>query len=350
MNTVRIGTRAVGPATPVYVIAELSANHGGSLARAIATVKAAAAAGADAVKLQTYTPDTMTIDGKQSWFQTPRSSAWAGRSLYDLYRQAQTPWKWHPALQRAAVSCGIALFSSPFDRSAVDFLESLAVPAYKIASFEITDIPLIEYVASKKKPVIFSTGVARLAEIREAVRACRRMGNEQILILKCTSAYPAPLEDMNLRTIPDMIRRFHCPVGLSDHSLGISAAVAAVSLGARIIEKHFIRDRSNGGVDSQFSLEPAEFTDMVRTIREVEKALGKVSYELSPAAARSRVFCRSLFVTRDIAKGERFDEDNVHSLRPSNGLLPKYISRVLGKKAKRRLSKGTPLSWNMIQK
>ena len=331
-----------------FIIAELSANHIQDFEIAAKTVEAAKQCGADAIKLQTYTADTMTIDSNKDFFKINHGTLWDGKTLYALYQEAYTPWEWQPKLKRIAEDLGLVLFSSPFDKTAVDFLEKMNVPAYKVASFEITDIPLIEYIASKNKPVIISTGIAELADIEEALNACKRMGNDQIALLKCTSAYPAPLEEVNLRTIPDMIDKFKTVVGLSDHTLGISVPIAAVSLGAKIIEKHFILDRTLGGPDAAFSIEPDEFKTMVQAIRDVEKALGHVSYKTSERIAKNRVFARSLFVVEDINKEEVLTEKNIRSIRPGYGLAPKYLSQILGKHASRDLEKGTPLDWDMI--
>ncbi len=333
----------------VFIIAELSANHRQDLELAKDTIHAMKEAGADAVKLQTYTPDTMTIDCDNQYFQIKQGTLWDGKTFYELYKEAYTPWEWHYELKELAENLGLVFFSTPFDKTAVDFLEELGVPIYKIASFEITDIPLIEYVASKGKPIIISTGIATLCDIQEAVEACKRMGNDQIILLKCTSAYPAPLEEINLRTIPNMAETFDCIVGLSDHTLGISVPIAAVALGAKVIEKHFILSRNIETPDKEFSLTPEEFKEMVKAIREVEKALGSVSYELTDNIKRSREFARSLFVVKDIQAGEIFTEENVRSIRPGYGLPPKYLKKVLGKKAKIYIKKGTPLSWNLIR-
>lgn len=327
----------------VFIIAELSANHNHNYDTALETIRAAKAAGADAVKLQTYTADTITIDCDNDYFRITHGTLWDGKTLYGLYQEAYTPWEWHEGLMKAAREEGLVCFSSPFDNSAVDFLEQLQVPAYKIASFEITDIPLIEYTASKGKPMIMSTGIASLEEIGEAVEACRRAGNEDITLLKCTSAYPASLEDANLLTIPDMARRFGVKVGLSDHSMENIVPAAAVALGAVVIEKHLILNRSMGGADSAFSLEPAEFADMVKSVRDVEAALGNVTYELTEKSRKNRKFARSLFVVEDIAAGEELTEKNVRSIRPGHGLAPKYLPVVIGKRAKCDLQRGMPL-------
>jgi len=334
----------------VFVIAELSANHNQDFDLALKTVEAAKNAGADAIKLQTYTADTITIDCDNEWFQIKQGTIWDGLTLYKLYQQAYTPWEWQPKLKKYAESLGLICFSSPFDKSSVDFLEKMNVPAYKIASFEITDIPLIEYVASKKRPVIISTGIAKLEEIKEAIDACKRMGNDQYALLKCTSSYPAPIEEANLLTIPDMSKRFNCIVGLSDHTLGDITAITAVALGAKIIEKHFILDRSIGGPDAEFSMEPKAFKTMVDSIREAEKTLGKKTYVLSDKNCASRNFSRSLFVVKDIKKGEKITEENVRSIRPGYGIPPKYLTKIIGKRTITNLRRGTPLKWEHIAK
>ncbi len=333
----------------VFIIAELSANHNQDFAVAKDSLLAIKDTGADAVKLQTYTPDTITIDCDNEYFQIKQGTIWDGTTLYKLYQQAYTPWEWHPELMKIAEDLGLVCFSSPFDPTAVDFLESLNVPAYKVASFEITDIPLIEYIASKGKPVIISTGIATLADIEEAVNACRRMGNDRIALLKCTSSYPAPLEEIHLRTIPNLAETFNTVVGLSDHTMGISVPVAAVALGARIIEKHFILDRKLGGPDAAFSLEPNEFRAMVRSVREVETALGKITYDLSDKTTKSREFSRSLFVVENVRKGETLTEKNIRSIRPGFGLHPRHLREIIGRKAAMDIVKGTPLAWNLVQ-
>ena len=346
----KIGNKKIGGDNPVFIIAELSANHGHDFKIAAKSIEAMAEAGADAVKLQTYTADTITIDSNKNYFKIKQGTVWDGKTLYKLYQEAYTPWEWQPKLKKIAEDLGMVCFSSPFDRTAVDFLEKMNVPAYKIASFEITDIPLIEYVASKKKPVIISTGVAELEDINDAVDACKRMGNNQIALLKCTSAYPAPFEEMNLVTIPDMTSRFKAVVGLSDHSNGIEMPVSAVTLGAKIIEKHFILDKKIGGADASFSLEKEEFKAMIVAIRNTEKALGKITYELSKKSKKSKEFSRSLFVVKDIKAGEIFTEENIRSIRPGFGLPPKFLKDILGKKAKSEMNKGTPLNWELIKK
>lgn len=332
----------------VFIIAELSANHNGSLETALQTITAMKESGADAIKLQTYTPDTITLDCDSELFTISQGTLWDKRKFSDLYAEAMTPWEWHKTLFDHAKSLGMEAFSSPFDPTAVDFLSDLDVPAYKIASFEITDISLIEYTARKGKPIIISTGIARLSDIEEAISACHRVGNHDITLLKCTSAYPAPLEEMNLLTIPDMKARFGITVGLSDHTMSLSAPIAAVALGARVIEKHFILDRGMGGADSAFSLEPREFRAMVDAVRDTEKLLGHITYELSPKSLKSREFSRSLFVAEDVTAGEIITEKNVRSVRPGFGMAPKHMGEIIGKAFKTDAKKGTPMSWELI--
>ncbi|MEM2618814.1 MAG: pseudaminic acid synthase [Candidatus Hadarchaeales archaeon] len=345
----KIGNRIVGEGQPVFIVAELSANHLQKLDLAKETIKAMKKAGADAVKLQTYTPDTLTIDSKKDYFKIKQGTPWDGRYLYDLYKEAYMPWEWHDELFDLARKLNLICFSTPYERTAVDFLKKFDVPAYKIASFEITDIPFIEYVATQGKPVIISTGIATLSDIEEALVACRRAGNDQVILLKCVSEYPTPLESVNLSTISDMRERFGVPVGLSDHTRGISVPVASVALGAVLIEKHFILDRTLGGPDSAFSLEPAEFAEMVKAVREVEKALGKPTYELTEKQKGSRQLARSLFVVSDVKKGEVFTEENVRSIRPNYGLPPKYLKEILGRRARFDIEAGTPLTWEMVE-
>lgn len=333
----------------IFIIAELSANHGHDINIAKDTIKAAKEAGADAIKIQTYTADTLTIDCDNEYFKLDSGTIWDGRTLYDLYSEAYTPWEWQKELMEYAKSIGLIFFSTPFDKTAVDFLEELEIPVYKVASFEIMDIPLIEYIASKGKPMIMSTGVASLSDIEEAVDACKRMGNNQIILLKCTSAYPAKIEDANLNTIPNIKDTFGVEVGLSDHTLGITVPVVSIALGAKVIEKHFILDKSIGGPDSSFSLEPHEFKQMVDSVRDVEKALGKVDYSMNEKKKNSRILGRSLFVVKDIKAGEAFTEENVKSIRPSNGLAPKYYNEVIGKSASIDIERGTPLEWKYIE-
>ena len=332
-----------------FIIAELSANHNQKKQVALDTVKAAKDAGADAIKLQSYTPDTITLDVKNEFFQIDQGTLWDGRTLYDLYQEAYMPWDWHEAIFEEAAKNNIICFSSPFDFTAVDLLEKLNAPAYKIASFEIQDIPLIEYAASKGKPMIMSTGIADLEDINLAVEACRKVGNNQIVLLKCTSSYPAKLEDANLETLTDMKQRFGTLVGLSDHTPGFIAPAVAVAKGAKVVEKHFILDKHIGGPDASFSLNPAEFKTMVDAVRQVESSLGEVSYELSEQSKKNKKFSRSLFIAEDVAEGEVFTEKNVRSVCPGQGLHPKYYAEILGKKAAQSISKGTPLSWELIQ-
>ena len=348
-NSFRIGSTDIGNNQKAFIIAELSANHNGSLTKAKESIYAMKEAGADAVKLQTYTPDTITLNVRSEHFMIKQGTVWDGKNLHDLYGEAMTPWEWHEELFALANTLGMEAFSSPFDNSAVDFLESLNVPAYKIASFEITDIPLIEYVASKQKPIIISTGIAELSDINEALEACKRVGNENVALLKCTSSYPAPLEEMNLATVLDMSHRFGVVVGLSDHTMSIEAPCAAVALGARIIEKHFILDRAMGGPDSGFSLNPSEFAAMVKAVRNTEALLGNVTYELSEKSKKSREFCRTLFVSADIGEGEKLDASNIRSVRPGFGILPKYFKDITGKIAARDLKAGEPLDWSMVK-
>ncbi|OVE70730.1 pseudaminic acid synthase [Clostridium diolis] len=345
----KLDNRIVDENNPTFIVAELSANHNGSFENAVELIKEAAEAGVDAIKLQTYTADTITIDCDKDYFRIKQDTLWDGRTLYNLYKEAYMPWEWQPKLKKIAEEEGLICFSSPFDKAAVDFLEDIKVPAYKVASFEITDIPLIEYMASKGKPMILATGIATLADIEEAVNACRRVGNNQIAILKCTSAYPAPFEEMNLRTIPNLAETFGVISGLSDHTLGINVAIAAVSLGAKIIEKHFTLCRADGGPDAAFSLEPDELKTMVKAIRETEKALGEVSYNLTDKMQKSREFSRSLFIVKDIKKGEILTEENIRSIRPGFGLHTKYYRDIIGKKAKNDIKKGTPMEWNFIE-
>jgi pseudaminic acid synthase len=346
-ETITIRKRKIGNLASVYIIAELSANHNQDFNQAVDLIKAAKDAGADAIKLQTYTPDTLTIRCNSDLFRVGKGSLWEGKTLYDLYKEAYTPWEWQPKLKQIANRLGLDLFSTPFDQSAVDFLEKMKVPAYKIASFELVDLPLIEYIAQTGKPIILSTGMADEKEIREAIGTIQGCGNNQIALLKCTSSYPAPVAEMNLRTIPDMVKRFKVPVGLSDHSLGWVTAVVAVSLGACIIEKHFTLSRSDPGPDSGFSMEPAEFKEMVRAIRLAEESLGSVSYGPVEHERQNLFFRRSLFVVENIKKGDMFSEKNIKSIRPSYGLPPKRIKEFKGKHASRDIPMGSPLSEEM---
>jgi len=340
----QVGSRTVGRGARVFVVAELAGNHGGSFEKALRMVEAAAEAGADAVKLQTFTPDGITIDSDRPEFVLPD-----GRTLYQVYEEFQTPWEWEPKLKAAAEDLGMECFSSPFDPSAVDFLEDMDVPAYKIASFELVDLPLIRKAAATGKPLIMSTGMATLGEIEEAVEAARSAGCNQIVLLKCTSTYPAVPEEMNLRTIPHLAEAFQVPAGLSDHSQGIAVPVAAVALGAVMIEKHFMLSRADGGPESNFALEPKEFRDMVQAIRTTEAALGRVSYGLTEQEQDSRIFRRSLFVVEDVKAGEAFTERNIRSIRPGHGLAPKHRGHVLGETARTNTPRGTPLRWHHVE-
>jgi len=343
----RIGTFEVGR-DRTFLIAELSANHGGRIEVAKETIEAAREAGADAVKLQTYTADTLTLDCDNPDFVISGGTLWDGKTLHALYREAAMPWEWHEELFAHARALGLEIFSSPFDRSAVDFLERFDPPAYKIASFEITDHELIRYAASKGRPMIISTGIATLGEIQEAVDICREEGNDEIVLLKCTSAYPAPLEEANLRTIPNLAETFGVVAGFSDHTLGITAPVAAVALGAKVIEKHFILDKSLGGPDADFSLDKEAFAAMVEAVRQTEKLLGRVDYSMTEKKKKSRQFARSLYVAQDIAEGEMLTPQNIRSVRPGYGLHPRYLPKILGKKALRPLKKGERLRWEDI--
>ncbi|SFV60225.1 N-acetylneuraminate synthase [hydrothermal vent metagenome] len=325
----------------VYIIAELSANHGGKISIAKETIKTAKEIGANAIKLQTYTADTLTLDSDKDDFIIKDGTLWDDRKLYDLYKEAYLPWEWHKELFEYAREIGIDIFSSPFDKSAVDFLEQFNPSAYKIASFEITDYELIRYTASKGKPIIISTGIATIQEIQDAVDICRSEGNSDIVLLKCTSAYPAPLEEANLSMIPNLAQTFNVVSGFSDHTLGSTAPIVAVSLGAKVIEKHFILDKSIGGADVEFSMDKKEFSDMIKAIRDTEKLLGKVDYSMTEKKKKSRQFSRSLYVAKDIKKGEKFTEENIRSVRPGYGMHPKYLKDILGKTATKNLTKGT---------
>jgi pseudaminic acid synthase len=332
----------------VFIIAELSANHNGSKKVALDSVRAAKAAGADAVKLQTYTADTMTLDVKNDYFKIDHGTHWDGQNLHELYQKAYLPWEWHQEIFDLAKNEGLVCFSTPFDLSSVDFLEKLDNPIYKVASPEITDIPLISYIASKQKPIIISTGIATLEDIDLAVAACIKENNSDLTILKCTSAYPTEPEDANLLTIPDIKKRYNVKVGLSDHTMGIEAPVVAVALGATIIEKHFILDKGLGGPDAHFSLDKEEFKQMVDAVRTAELMLGRVEYELYGQKKKSRDFSRSLFIAEDVQKGQLLSPENIRSIRPGYGLHPKHYYDILGKSAAKDLKKGTPLSWDDI--
>lgn len=339
----------IGYQNKVFIIAELSANHNGSLETAIETVRAAKRAGADAIKLQTYTADTITIDCDNKDFKDIHiGTIWEGHTLYDLYKTAYTPWEWHAELFRIAKEEGLVCFSSPFDKTAVDFLEDLNTPAYKIASFEITDIPLIEYAASKGKPIILSTGIATIEDIELALDACHRMGNKEIALLKCTSSYPAPIEEANMIMVKDLAERFNVITGLSDHTIGSTVPIVATCFGTKIIEKHFILDRSIGGPDASFSMDEKEFTAMVKGIREAEKAIGIIDYNLTEKQQKGRDFRRSLYVVEDIRAGDILTEKNVRSIRPGFGMHPKYLNEILGKRVTTSIPKGTPLSFEFL--
>ena len=348
MTKIAINGRQIGPGEPVYIVAEVSANHGQSYDFAEQIVRAAKEAGADAVKLQTYTPDTITVASRREEFRVGGGTLWDGRTLYELYAEAYTPWEWQPKLKNVAEQLGLDFFSSAFDASAVDFLENMKVPAHKVASFELVDIPLIQKMARTGKPLILSTGMATAEEVEEALCAAREAGAKQIALLKCTSAYPAPVEEMNLRTIPEMRRRFEVPVGLSDHTMGIAVPVAAVALGACIIEKHLTVSRSNPGPDSAFSLEPHEFKAMSDAVRTAEKALGEIRFGLGEKEKASRFFRRSLFVVAEVKQGDTFTEANVRSIRPGHGLHTRHLQKVLGKRAACDIHQGTPLDLEMI--
>jgi N-acetylneuraminate synthase len=343
-----IGTRRVSIGEPVLIVAELSANHHQSLNTAIEMVYAAKKAGADAVKLQTYTADTMTIDCDTDHFRVSGGTPWDGQTLHNLYDEAQTPWEWHAEIQRTAEDEGLIFFSTPFDATAVDFLEDLQVPAYKVASFEIVDLALIEKISATGKPIILSTGMATADEIERAVTTARGAGTREIALLRCTSAYPARPEEADLRTIPDLVQRFGVVSGVSDHTLGISVPVAAVALGALIVEKHFTLSRDQTGPDSSFSLEPQEFKAMAEAIRTTEQALGTARYGPREGEAASTVFRRSLFAVKDIAKNEPFNAQNVRSIRPGFGLPPADIDRLFTYRAARKIERGTPLNWDMV--
>ncbi|WP_341958972.1 pseudaminic acid synthase [Pseudomonas sp. RC10] len=349
MKAFKIGPRTLGHDAPPFIIAEMSGNHNQSLEQALRIVEAAANAGAHALKLQTYTADTMTLDiAEGEFFIKDPNSLWAGTSLYALYEQAHTPWEWHAPIFARAKELGLLAFSTPFDETAVDFLESLDVPAYKIASFENTDLPLIRKVAATGKPMIISTGMASIAELDETVRAAREAGCQDLVLLKCTSTYPASPENSHIRTIPHLASLFGCQVGLSDHTLGVGVSVAAVAMGATVIEKHFTLDRAAGGVDASFSLEPAEMASLVTETERAWQGLGHVQYGATQAEQKSLVYRRSLYVVKDVAEGEAFSKDNVRAIRPGLGLAPKHIDRILGRTARQAVKRGTPLRWDVV--
>ncbi|WP_035289868.1 pseudaminic acid synthase [Clostridium sp. KNHs214] len=348
MNSrISINGRLIGGNQPCYIIAEMSANHAGNYERAVEIVKAAKVSGADCIKIQTYTPDTMTIDCNNEYFSI-KDGTWKGENLYKLYEKAYTPWEWQEGLKKEAEKIGIDFLSTPFDKTSVDFLENMDVDFYKIASFELVDIPLIKYVASRNKPIIMSTGMGTLEEIEEAINAIKSQGNNNLCLLKCSSAYPAIPEDMNLMTMKNLKDIFGVPVGLSDHSLGSIAAVTAVAMGAKVIEKHFCLSRNIENPDSSFSMEPHEFKKMVQDIRAAERAIGKVSYNLSDKESQSKIFRRSIFIVENIKKGEKFTEKNIRIIRPGDGLKPKYYDEILGKTASCDIERGTPLSWSKV--
>ena len=344
----QIGNFIIDNSSKVFIIAELSANHNGSLETALETVRAAKRAGANCIKLQTYTANSITIDSNKPDFKI-NGTIWDGKNLFELYNDAHTPWEWHSEIMKTAKEEGLICFSSPFDKSAVDFLEDLDVPAYKVASFEITDIDLIEYIASKGKPVIISTGIAEIQDIELALDACRRMGNNNIALLKCTSSYPSPINEANMIMVKDLAERFELISGVSDHTVELTVPVVATVFGAKIIEKHFILDRSIGGPDASFSLNENEFANMVKSVREAEMAVGKVDYSLTPKQKKGKEFCRSLYVVNEVKKNDLINKDNVRSIRPGFGLHPKYLNEIVNKKFKFNKEKGDRLSLNDIE-
>lgn len=343
-----IGKQKISKESPTYIIAEMSGNHNMSFERAVKIIEAAKASGADAIKVQTYTADTITIDSDVSYFQITQGTIWDGTTLHKLYEQAYTPWNWQPKLQTIANDLGLDFFSSPFDFSSVDFLKKMNIPAYKIASFEITDIPLIKKIALLEKPMLISTGIAELGDIELAIKTCKDAGNENVILLKCCSAYPTPYEDINLHTMVSMGDTFDCIVGLSDHTMGCAVAGASVALGAKVVEKHLTLSREDGGVDSKFSMEPQEFKEMIDNIRTIEKSLGKVTYDLTDKQRAEREHSRSLFIAKDMKTGDVFDEENLRSVRPAYGLHTKHYEEILGKHIKQDASMGTPLEWKLI--
>ncbi|WP_317719624.1 pseudaminic acid synthase [Clostridium tetani] len=348
MNSkININGRIIGDNQPCYIIAEMSGNHAGSYERAVEIIREAKNSGADCIKIQTYTPDTMTIDCNNQYFSI-KEGTWEGENLYNLYKKAYTPWEWQEGLKKESKELGLDFLSTPFDKTSVDFLESLDVNFYKIASFELVDIPLIKYIASKNKPIIMSTGMGTLSEIEEAVNAVKSTGNKNLCLLKCSSSYPAIPDDMNLMTMKNLNDIFEVPVGLSDHSLGSIAAVTAVAMGAKIIEKHFCLSRNIDNPDASFSMEPQEFKNMVKDIRAAERAIGKVSYRLSDKEVQSKIFRRSIFIVKDIKKGDRFTEENIRIIRPGYGLKPKYYDDIIGKTSACDMKRGTPLSWDKV--
>jgi pseudaminic acid synthase len=345
---ITINEHLVSEDAPTFIIAEMSANHLMNFDRAVALIKAAKDAGADAIKIQTYTPDTITLNCDAPCFQITQGTIWDGTTLYQLYQTAYTPWEWQPRLKKAAEDMGLVFFSSPFDLSSIDFLETMGVPAYKVASFEINDIPFIKKIAALGKPIIMSTGVAYLADIELALKTCKDAGNDNVILLKCTSSYPAPYEDINLKTIPHMIQAFDCLTGLSDHTMGSAVAVAGVALGAKVVEKHLTLRRSDGGADAAFSMEPEEFKVMAENIRRTEKAVGKITYDLTEKQQKSREHARSLFIAKDMKKGELFTAENLRSVRPSCGLHTMHYEELLGKRIRADAAMGTPMSWDLV--
>lgn len=346
---IKILNHEIGLGSPPFIIAEMSGNHNQSLQRALSIVEAIADSGADAIKLQTYTPDTMTLDlNKGDFFINDDKSLWGGKSLYNLYAEAHTPWEWHKPIFDKARDLGLIAFSTPFDNSSVDFLESLDVPCYKIASFEITDIELIRYVAATKKPLIISTGMASISEIHDAVSAAKESGNSELILLKCTSTYPADPENSNILTIPHMKKLFSCDIGLSDHTMGIGVSVASIALGCAVIEKHFTLDRHDGGVDSSFSMEPSEMKQLVIEAKRAWQALGCVNYSISEKEKKSLMFRRSLYITKNLKLGDILSRDNVRSIRPGLGLPPKFLKAILGRKINKDIKRGTALNWDLI--
>lgn len=345
---IMIGNRRISEDSPTFIIAEMSANHLMDFDRAVAIMKAAKEAGADAIKIQTYTPDTITLNSEDPCFQITQGTIWDGTTLYKLYQEAYTPWEWQPRLKELAEEMGLVFFSSPFDLTAIDLLEEMEVPVYKVASFEITDIPFIRKIARTGKPIIMSTGIAYLKDIELALKTCREEGNENVILLKCTSAYPSPYEDIHLKTIPSMKEVFDCIVGLSDHTMGNAVAGAGVALGARVVEKHLTLRRADGGPDAAFSMEPEEFKEMVDNIRMIEKAVGRVTYDLTAKQKASREHSRSLFIAKDMKAGEVFTPENLRSVRPSCGLHTMYYEELLGKKINRDAKLGTPMSWDLV--
>ncbi len=346
----KIGNKKIGPGNPVFIIAELSANHNQSFNRAKKLIETACKCGVDAIKIQTYTPDTMTIDCSKKWFQIKVNPAWKGRTLYELYKEAYTPWEWQPKLKKIAENYDVPLFSTAYDETSVNFLKKMGVGAYKIASFELTDLELLKKVARTKKPVILSCGMANLKEIAESIKTLRENGATEIAVLHCVSGYPADVEEMNLSTIPDIQKRFGVVTGLSDHTLSIETAIAAVALGASIIEKHFTLSRKDGGPDAAFSIEPEELRELVKKVRNTQSALGKPNYQLEKKEAENFIFRRSLFASEDIIAGEKFTKKNIRCIRPAFGLAPKYLPKVLKRSAAKNIKRGTPLSWKFIEK